>query len=120
MIISAASKKTRSKKQKTGQVKLVSYVLSALNALFTDIEQGKLLTTEKLFVILKDGEWHDLTDLSDQIQVHADKLTEFLQFLSKHDIIAYEHRTHRIKIKPEWQNLRLDETEPTVTHHNPA
>ncbi|MGA3289812.1 MAG: hypothetical protein ABSD42_06190 [Candidatus Bathyarchaeia archaeon] len=78
------------------------------------------MTIEKLFAILNDGKWHDLTDLSDQIQVQTDKLTEFLQCLSKHGIIAYEDKAHRIKIEPEWQNLLPDETAPAVTHDHPA
>jgi hypothetical protein len=71
------------------------------------------LTFEKLFAILKDGEWHNLNDLSNQIQVQTDKLTEFSQFLSKQGIITYEDKTHRIKIEPEWQNLLPLEIEPT-------
>jgi len=67
------------------------------------------LTVEKLFAILKDGEWHNLTDISDQIEVQTDKLDEFLQFLSKQCIIEYEDKTHRVKITPEWQNLFPDE-----------
>jgi DNA-binding IclR family transcriptional regulator len=65
---------------------------------------------EKLFAILKDGEWHDLTYLSEQIGVPPDRLTEFLQFLSKEGIVTYKDKTHRIKIKPEWQNILPEET----------
>ena len=78
------------------------------------------MTIEKLFALLKDGEWHNLTDLSDQINVQIDKLTEFLQFLSKHGIIYYDNKAHRIKIEPEWQNLLPDETETTIGHKYPA
>ena len=62
------------------------------------------MTIEKFFTILKDGEWHDLADLSNQIRVQTDKLTEFADFLSKKGLIAYEEKTCRIKIKPEWQD----------------
>jgi hypothetical protein len=71
------------------------------------------LTIEKFFKILKDGEWHDLTDLAVQIEVQTNKLTELSQFLSKQGIILYEEKAQRIKIKPEWQNLLPDEIEPT-------
>ena len=67
------------------------------------------MTIEKFFAILKDGEWHDLTDLSNQIKVQTDKLTDFADFLSKKGLIAYEEKTRRIKIKPEWQNALLAE-----------
>ena len=62
------------------------------------------MTIEKFLAILKDGEWHDLTDLSNQITVQTDKLTEFAHFLSKKGLIVYEEKTSRIKIKPEWQD----------------
>ena len=71
---------------------------------------------EKLLNILKDGEWHDLIYLSDQTKMQSDKLTEFLQFLSKKGIITYKNKTHRIKIKPEWQNILSEETELTLSH----
>jgi hypothetical protein len=70
------------------------------------------LTIEKLFAILKDGEWHNLINLSTQIQVQTDKLTEFSQFLHKHGIITYENKARRIKIEPEWKNLLPDQIEP--------
>jgi hypothetical protein len=71
------------------------------------------LIIEKFFKTLKDGEWHDLSDLSVQIEVQTNKLTELSQFLSKHGIIIYEEKAHRIKIEPEWQNLLPDEIEAT-------
>ena len=63
------------------------------------------MTIEKFFTILKDGEWHNLTDLSNQIKVQTDKLTEFAYFLSKKGLITYEEKTCKIKIKHEWQNI---------------
>jgi hypothetical protein len=69
------------------------------------------LTTEKLFTIIKDGQWHNLTDLSVQVKVQPDKLTEFFEFLSAQGIVTFEEKTNRIKVKPEWQNLLPDETE---------
>jgi hypothetical protein len=76
------------------------------------------LTTQKLFAIIKDGQWHNITELSIQVKVQPDKLTEFSQFLSAQDVIIYEEKTNRIKVKPEWQNLLPDQTEPTK--HTPS
>jgi hypothetical protein len=82
------------------------------------------LTIIKLFAAIKDGKWHNITDLSSQIKVQTDKLTEFSKFLSTQGIVTYEEKTARIKVKPEWQNLLPTETEPTLdkTHHpkNPS
>jgi hypothetical protein len=63
------------------------------------------LDIENFFAILKDGEWHNIPELAKQIEIPADKLTEFSQFLSKQSIIEYEVQTQRIKIKPEWKEL---------------
>jgi hypothetical protein len=76
---------------------------------FADNNNRKLMIIEKLFTILKDGEWHSTIELTDQIKIPIDKIDEFLKFLWKNDIISYSAKTHRIKIKPEWQNIILDE-----------
>ncbi len=70
---------------------------------------------EKLFAIIKDGQWHQIDELSDQTKVKKDKLTQFFQFLSTQGIITYEEKTNSIKVKPEWQNLLPTETEPPAT-----
>jgi hypothetical protein len=71
------------------------------------------LTIEKLFTIIKDGQWHQIDELSDQTKLEKDKLTQFFQYLSIQNIITYEEKTNRIKVEPEWQNLLPTETEPT-------
>jgi len=63
------------------------------------------LNVEELFDILRDGEWHDIAELADQIEIQNDKLIEFSIFLSEQGIIKYEDKTHRIKIEPEWKRL---------------
>jgi hypothetical protein len=63
------------------------------------------LNIEELFDIIKDGEWHDVTELADQIEIQIDKLIEFSKFLSEQGIIKYEDKTHRIKIEPEWKGI---------------
>ena len=63
------------------------------------------MTIIKLFAIIKDGKWHTITDLSGQIKVQTDKLTEFFQFLCTQGIVTYEEKTARIKVEPEWKNL---------------
>jgi hypothetical protein len=68
---------------------------------------------EKFFTILQDGKWHDLTELTDQLKVQTDRLVEFLKFLSKKGIISYRDKTHKLKIKPEWQSILIEETKPT-------
>jgi hypothetical protein len=77
------------------------------------IEQRQALTIEKLFAIIKDGQWHKIDELADQTKLEKNKLTQFFQFLTTQDIIKYEEKTNRVKVKPEWQNLLPTQTEPT-------
>ena len=69
------------------------------------------MNTEELFAILEDGAWHDIAELSKQIEIQTDKLIQFCKFLSEQGIIKYENKTHRIKIEPEWKRLLPIESE---------
>jgi len=63
------------------------------------------LMIEKLFATLNDGKWHQINELSDKFKVKIDKLTEFFLFLLTQGVIAYEEKTNRVRIEPEWENL---------------
>jgi hypothetical protein len=69
------------------------------------------LNSEKIFDVLKDGAWHDVAEIADEIEIKTDKLVELSQFLSEQGIIKYEDKTHRIKIEPEWKRLLPIESE---------
>jgi DNA-binding IclR family transcriptional regulator len=69
------------------------------------------LSSEILFETLKDGAWHSLTELSDQLGVPIDKLIEYACLLSKQGMVKFEENTQRIKILPEWKILLPDETQ---------
>jgi hypothetical protein len=71
------------------------------------------VNSEKIFDVLKDGAWHDVAEIADQIEIQTDKLIELSQFLSEQGIIKYEDKTHRIKIEPEWKSLLPIESELT-------
>lgn len=59
----------------------------------------------EFFSILKDGAWHDIYEIADQIQISTDKLIELSKFLLEKGIVKYEAETRRIKIEPEWRSL---------------
>jgi len=76
------------------------------------------LSIEKFFTIIKDGTWHQINELTDQLEISTKKLTELSQLLSDHGIIKYEQDTNRIKIDPEWKLLLPIEeelSEPNIT-----
>jgi len=72
------------------------------------------LTSEKLFNTIKDGSWHHLNELADQIGTSIDRLVDCTRILSDQGIVTYEENTQRIKIKPEWKT-RLPEENPITT-----
>jgi len=63
------------------------------------------LTSEKYFDALRNGKWHNLEDLADQLEVPIEKLIEFSISLSNQNIIEYQEKTQKIRIKPEWKIL---------------
>ena len=71
-----------------------------------------MLSVEEFFTAIRDGAWHSVDDLSDQLGLQASKLNELTKLLSEHGLVKYEEKTHRIKIKPIWK-LLLPEEEPT-------
>jgi len=76
------------------------------------------LNVENFFAILKDGKWHNIPEIAKQLEIPEDKLTEFLQYLSKQGIIDYEDKPHRIKITPEWKELIPEEKDTPAEPKN--
>jgi hypothetical protein len=76
------------------------------------------LSSEKLFDTIKDGAWHNLNELADQIGTPIDKLVAYARSLSEKGIIKYEESTQRIRIEPEWKMLLPSAIEePTKTRN---
>jgi len=69
------------------------------------------LYLEKFFTALKDGTWHSLNELSDQLGIPTDKLAEFSRFLSEHGFLKHDAKTDKIKIEPVWKLLLPEEHE---------
>jgi len=63
------------------------------------------LHIEDLFSILKDGTWHDILEIANQIHIQPETLIEFSKFLLEKGIVKYEAETRRIQIEPEWRSL---------------
>ena len=68
------------------------------------------MASEKLFETIKDGAWHNLTELAEQLGIPIDKLVEYARFLHKKGIAKYEETTQKIQIEPEWKTLLPNET----------
>jgi len=70
------------------------------------------LSIDEFFTVIKDGAWHSIDEVSDQVGLQTSKLTKLSKLLSEHGLIKYEEKNHRIKIEPSWK-LLLQEEEPT-------
>lgn len=69
------------------------------------------LSIERFFNILKDGEWHSLDELGDQLGIQTSKLIELSKLLSEHGLLRYED--NRMKIDPIWKLLLPEEDKPS-------
>jgi len=63
------------------------------------------LSLEKFFTVIKDGAWHSINELGDQLGIQTSKLIELSKLLSEKGLITYEENAHRIRIEPAWQLL---------------
>jgi predicted transcriptional regulator len=67
------------------------------------------MTSEKLFNIIRDSNWHSLRELAAKIGAPVTKLIEFAQLLSGQGMIIYDKDTQRIRMEPEWKVLLPDD-----------
>jgi hypothetical protein len=63
------------------------------------------LQIEELFESLKDGEWHNIEEISNKTKTATNKLIELSKFLHLNGIFLYQPDTKKIKIAPEWLNI---------------
>jgi len=71
------------------------------------------MSIDNFFIAIKNGEWHRLDELTDQLGIQTNKLVRFSKYLSDHGLIKYEEKTNRIKIEPIWKLLLPQEEEST-------
>ena len=72
-----------------------------------------ILSINGFFTAIKDGAWHNIDELSDQLAISTTKLVELSKFLSNRGIINYDENNRKIKIKSLW-SLLLPEEEPDI------
>ncbi len=66
------------------------------------------MVCEKLFSAIRDGEWHSLNDLAQQLEISIQKLTECTKLFTELGIVTQQPGTRNIKIEPDWKK-RLPE-----------
>jgi len=75
------------------------------------------LSLDRFFGIIKDGEWHSVEELSDELGLRTSRLTKLSKFLSGHGLLKYEEEDGKIRIKPMWKLLLPEHGELTERTH---
>jgi hypothetical protein len=69
------------------------------------------LSIDTFFAAIKNGTWHGIDQLSNQLAISTVKLEELSRFLSNRGLISYDEKDRRIKIQPMWTLLLPTEEE---------
>jgi len=75
------------------------------------------LSLDRFFSIIKDGEWHSVEELSNELGLKTSKLTKLSKYLSDHGLLKYEEEDGKIRIKPMWKLLLPESGELTERTH---
>lgn len=78
-----------------------------------------MLKLDYFLDLIKDGTWHNLTDLSQALGLSIQNLTQLSNLLSGSNIAEYESQNNRVRLKREWINL-IKNTENEEETKKPA
>ena len=76
------------------------------------------LSLDKFFTVIRNGAWHSLNELSDQLGIPEEKISEFSKVLVEHGLLKQDEKTDKIRIDPVWKLLLPEEDklpEPKTT-----
>lgn len=57
--------------------------------------------------LLRDGEWHELAELAEELGIPIEYVREVAEFLVKHEHANFDEEKRRIKLKPDFLELVL-------------
>jgi predicted transcriptional regulator len=58
-----------------------------------------MLSLDKILLILKDGNWHSIQALSENINIPQNKLTHIIDFLTEFDFIQLDDTQKKAKLQ---------------------
>jgi predicted transcriptional regulator len=67
------------------------------------------MSLEEFFTLIRDGTWHNIEELSNELDLPPTKLMKLSNFLSQHGLVKYEEDSNRLKLKPKWKLLLPEE-----------
>jgi hypothetical protein len=75
---------------------------------------------DKILWLLRDGEWHDLKEITKNIELSEFKVEIAVNFLGEYDFIQQNEKTRKIKLQPSIlkfvRKIHYVEREETLTH----
>jgi len=76
------------------------------------------LSLDRFFTVIRNGTWHSVNELSQQLGIPVEKLSEFSKVLAEHGLLKQDEKANRIRIEPVWKLLLPEEDklpEPKTT-----
>lgn len=58
---------------------------------------------DRIIDLLKNGEWHELKEISDKTRLHEFKIEIITSFLAEYDFLEVDKRKKKIKLSPQLQ-----------------
>jgi hypothetical protein len=75
---------------------------------------------DEVLLLLKDGEWHDLKEITEKVALPKFKTEKVVNFLSEYDFIQLNENILKIKIKPPirdfFEKIQRIENKETLSH----
>jgi DNA-binding IclR family transcriptional regulator len=63
-------------------------------------QRKTMSTIDEILWLLKDGEWHELTELAEKAEIPKVKAEMVVSFLGEYDFIQINEDLKRLKLKP--------------------
>ena len=70
---------------------------------------------ESLLLTLRDGEWHDISEIAELLKVSEERLREIVRFLASANMIGYNEEEGLVKIEQNWKTLFITGEEQDAT-----
>lgn len=60
-----------------------------------------MLAIDEILELLKNGDWHELKEISDKTQLHKSKVELITSFLAEYDFLEFDQKEKKIKLSPQ-------------------
>lgn len=64
-------------------------------------EKHPLLAIDEILELLKNGDWHELKEISNKTHLHKSKVELITSFLAEYDFLELDKKEKKIKLSPQ-------------------